>query len=447
MSNKLPEFPHTEPVRTIGLFDAINLVIGGIIGSGIFLVPAEIARDLPVRWMILSVWAFTGLVSFFGALAYAELGAMLPASGGQYVYLREAYGPLIAFLFGWTSFLVIQTGTIAALAVGFAIYLGHFVPLAGWAQTSVAMGLIAFLTALNVFGVREGVWFQTLCTILRVAGILLLIGAALVCPAHAASRRTAPFTPVSASAVAAAMAACFWTYEGWYCLGFIAGEIKRPRRNIAIAQATGMACVVSLYLLANVAYLHVLTIPQIASTERVAAAVAESTMGRFGAAVIALTILISMGGSNNAGVLTAPRLYFAQARDGLFFQAVGRLHPRWKTPVFALLLQAIWSAALALTGSFELLYSYVIFASWLFYCLAVGGVIVLRRRHPEWERPYRMWGYPVTPLAFALFAFSFLIVTFLNDARPSLIGAGIVAAGIPAYMVWNSRRDAKVHRA
>jgi APA family basic amino acid/polyamine antiporter len=423
-----------EPARSIGIFDAVNLVVGAIVGSGIFLVSSEIARDLPSPQLILGVWLVTGLISFCGALAFAELGAMLPEDGGQYVYLRESYGPLTGFVFNWTSFLVIQTGSNATLAVGFAIYLGALFPAARNWQSLTAVAVICLLSILNILGVREGVWFQTLCTILRVAGILLIVGAAFLHPAHAA---VAPIHagPITWTAVSAAMAACFWTYEGWYILGFVAGEVKRPQQNIFIALTCGMAIVMSLYLLVNVAYLRTLSVATIAGTERVANLVAETTMGRAGTTLVLLTILISMGGSINAGILSAPRLTFALARDGLFFKAVGQLHPRWKTPVGALLMQCVWTVILALSGKFEELYSYVIFASWLFYALAVGGVIVLRRRHPDWPRPYRMWGYPFAPLAFVAFALWFLFSTLVSAARPSMIGAGIVAAGIPVYLL------------
>jgi len=437
-----PKADSAELPRTIGLFDAVSLVVGGVIGSGIFLVSSEIARDLPSARLIFAVWIVTGLISFFGALAYAELGAMLPASGGQYVYLREAYGPLIAFVFNWTSFLIIQTGTIATLAVGFAIYLGALIPAAQAWQSPTALTLIVCLTILNIFGVREGVWFQTLCTILRVAGILLLIGAAFLHAPHAPTAiiHTAPITW---TAVSAAMAACFWTYEGWYILGFVAGEVKRPQTNIVIALAAGMAIVIGLYVMANAAYLRTLPIETIASTERVASLVAQTTMGRTGVLIVLLTILISIGGSNNAGVLSAPRLYFALARDGLFFRAVGQLHPRWKTPVLALVLQCVWAAVLTLSGKYDQLYSYVIFASWLFYALAVGGVVVLRRKRPGWPRPYRMWGYPYAPLAFVAFALCFLVSTVASAPRPSLIGAVLVAAGIPAYLLWRRSAQSK----
>ena len=439
MSSKLIEMEPTnspgEMPRTIGLFDAVNLVVGGVVGSGIFLVTSEIARDLPSAHLILGVWIFTGIISFFGALAYAELGAMLPASGGQYVYLREAYGPLTAFVFNWTSFLIIQSGTAAALAAGFAIFLAALIPAAQSLQSLAAVTLIVSLTALNIIGVREAVWFQTLCTILRVAGIVLLIGAAFVHPPHGAAAVTI-HAPLTWTAVSTAMAACFWTYEGWYILGFVAGEVKRPGTNIWIALALGMAIVIGLYVFANAAYLRTLPIEAIASTERVAGRVAETTMGRTGALILLLTILISIGGSTNAGILSAPRLYFAQARDGLFFRAVGELHPRWKTPVLALVLQCVWAVILVLSGKYDQLYSYVIFASWLFYALAVGGVVVLRRKRPDWPRPYRMWGYPYAPLAFVAFALWFVGSTLVSATRPSLIGAVIVTAGIPAYFLW-----------
>lgn len=424
-----------ELPRKLGLLDSVVIVIGTVIGSGIFLVPGAIARSLPSTGLILAVWSLTGALTFFGALAYAELGAMMPDTGGQYVYLREAYGPLVGFLSGWASFLVIQSGGIATLAAGFSIYLGFFLPLTPLLAKLASIALVVILTAVNYRGVRLGAGVQRVFTFLKLAGLAIVVVSAFVASQHAPAP-AAPHVPFNAASFGVAMIACLWAYEGWNCLGFVAGEVKRPERNILLALALGTAGLIAIYLIANVAYLRVLSVPQIAAANRVAATTAETTMGSMGAMLVSLTILVSIIGAANGSTLTYARIYFAQAHDGLFFRAVGYVHPRFETPHLAILVQGIWVCILALSGTYEILYTYVIFAAWIFYGLAVLGVLVLRRKAPNAPRPYKMWGYPVTPLLFAGISFWFVGNTIVSTPRPALIGLAIVAAGIPVYYLW-----------
>src|SRR3984957_10024115 len=325
--------------RTLGLVDATVVVVGIVIGAGIFLVPNLVARNLPSESLILAVWIFSGVLSFFGALAYAELGAMMPFTGGQYVYLREAFGPLCAFLSGWT----------------FSIYLSQFVPLSKPMAKAVSIGLIAVLTTINYRGVRAGVAVQRTFTALKLVGIAVLIGGAFLArsyPTVAAAPTPPPF-PWSHFGVA--MISCLLCYDGWASISFIAGEVRRPDRNLPLALALGLGICACVYTLANVAYLRVLTIPEIANANAVGAAAAQRAIGSLGAGLVSLTILISIVGANNGPFLTAPRILFAQASDGLFFQSFRRIHPRFQTPSVSILAQGSWAALLALTGSYEAL--------------------------------------------------------------------------------------------
>lgn len=427
---------NAELPRKLGLVDATAILIGTVIGSAIFLVPNAVARSLPSTGLMLLVWSLTGVLTFFGALAYAELGAMIPATGGQYVYLREAYGPLVGFLSGWASFLVMQSGGIAALAAGFSIYLSYFIPLSPMAGKVASVLLIAVLTLVNYRGVRLGAGVQRVFTFLKLAGLTVIVVSAFLSPRHVETAAAASPAGFSWSQFGIAMIACLWAYEGWNCVSFVAGEVKRPERNLLLALSLGTAALIAIYLSANIAYMRVLSVPEIAATGRVAAKVAETTMGSIGGTLVALTILLSIIGASNGAILTFARAYFAQARDGLFFRSVGNVHPRFETPHVAIVVQGIWAAVLATSGSYERLFSYVIFAAWIFYGLAVLGVVVLRRKAPDLPRPYRMWGYPVTPIAFAAVAFWFVINTIITTPGSSLIGLAIVAAGVPVYYIW-----------
>ena len=425
-----------ELSRRLGLWDSVAIVVGTIIGSGVFIVPGSIARELPSGEWMLGIWLAAGALSLCGALAFAELGAMLPHSGGQYVYLREAYSPLWGFLFSWVLLLVVRSGSTATLAVGFSIYLGYFLPLSPLLERLSAAGVILLLTVLNYRTLIGGALVQNATTVLKVAGLVLVAGAALGDRAQPAVETATASSGFGLSEVGVAMIACLWAYNGWFQAGFVGGEIKDPHRNLPISLGAGVGVVVLLYMLTNVAYMNVLTVEEIGATDRVAAVVAERVFGSAGGTIISVTILISIFGAINAGILTGPRVYFAQARDGLFFRPFAEVHRRFQTPALAVLLQGVWAAILSLSGSYVGLFSFAMFAAWIFYGLAVLGVIVLRIKRPEWERPYRMWGYPVTPLLFATASVWLVANTLITKPLPSLAGLGLIVSGLPVYFWW-----------
>ena len=419
-----------ELPRKLGLLDATAIVIGIVIGSGIFVLPNLIAKNLPSPTAIIAVWIVSGVLSFFGALAYAELGAMMPATGGQYVYLREAYGPLCAFVCGWTFMLAVLSGGSAWLAVTFSIYLGYFLPLTPLTSKIVSVALIAVLSAVNYVGVREGASVQRLFTFLKIAALLILIGAAFLSPQSAPP---SPAPPVTLASFGFAMAACLMAYNGWSYVSFVAGEVKDPQRNLLRSLAIGMTAVGFLYVFANLAYLKVMTVPQIAAAERVGAEVATRTMGSIGGTFVSLAVLCSIVGAVNGCVLTAARIPFAQARDRMFPAAFGEVHPRFQTPARAILWSGVWTAILVVTGSYDTLYSYAILAAWIFYTMCVAAVFVLRRKLPDAARPYRMWGYPVTLWLFVVVSVWFMVNAAVTQPGPSLMTLAIVASGVVAY--------------
>ena len=427
--------------RKLGLLDATFIVIGIVIGSGIFLLPNVIARELPSSSAILAVWVVAGILSYFGALAYAELGAMLPATGGQYVYLREAFGPGCAFLCGWVFVLAVLPGGIAFLAVSFSIYLDYFARLTPAMRGVVSLALVAVLSAANYIGIEEGAWIQRIFTSLKIAGLALVISAAAFAP-HLVGTPHVPVRTISYTGIGFAMTACLMAYNGWSYVSFVAGEVRDPQRNLPRSLALGMTAVIVLYLGANIAYLNVMTVPQIAATERVGAEVAGRTMGPMGATVLTAVVLLSIIGAINGNILTAARIPFAQARDGLFFSRFGRVHPRFKTPGFAIVAQSVWSGVLILTGSYETLFAYAMLSAWIFYTLSVVAVWVLRRKMPDAARPYKMWGYPYTLWAFVIVSVWFMVDALVNQPKTSLVASAMTAAGIPFYLVWRAKARA-----
>jgi APA family basic amino acid/polyamine antiporter len=427
----------TDLPRKLGLWDSAAIVVGTIIGAGIFLVPNLVARSLPSAPWIVGVWVFTGVLSFFGALAYAELGAMMPATGGQYVFLREAWGPLFGFLCGWTYFFVVLSASIAWLAITFATYLGYFVPMGPALSKVVAVAVIGAVTLVNYRGVRMGASVQNLFTTIKVGALVVLIAAAFFA-GHAAPAAAAA-GPITLNGFGVAMISGVLTYDGWVALSFMAGEVKNPKRNLPAALALGVAAAIAVYVLAILAYVKVLSVAEIAATDRVGALAAERVLGPAGGKFVAFAILMSIAGALNGWGMTAPRVYFAQARDGLFFRQFAAIHPRFETPYLSIVLFGAWSALLAVTGTYETLASYAMFAAWVFYALTTLGVVALRRRQPDRPRPYRMTGYPATLVLFALVAVGFVVNTFLATPGPALIGTLFIASGVPAYFLWKTR--------
>ena len=420
--------------RSLGMWDATAMVVGIVIGSGIFVLPNLIARSLPSRPAILAVWVFSGVLSFFGALAYAELGAMMPHTGGHYVYLREAYGPLPAFVCGWTFMWAVLAGGSAWLAVTFAIYLNYFVPLTPVASKAVSVALIASLSVVNYLGVKEGAWVQRTFTGLKIIGLVVLIGAACLSPHRAPADSLN--VPITLGDFGVPMAACLMAYNGWSYVSFVAGEVKDPSRNLLRSLIIGMATVAVLYISANAAYMRVMSIPEIAASDRVGADVAARTLGSIGGAFVSLTVLLSITGAVNGCLLTAARIPFAQARDGLFFARFGEVHPRFRTPSSALVWGGIWTSVLVITGSYETLYSYSIVAAWIFYTMTVAAVFVLRRKMPDSLRPYRMWGYPYTLWSFVIVSIGFIVNAFVTQFQSSAMAFVVIATGVLAYRIW-----------
>lgn len=472
-------------VRGLGLLDSTMLVAGSMIGSGIFIVSADIARQVGSAGWLLVVWLITAVLTVIAALSYGELAAMMPRAGGQYVYLREAHGPLCGFLYGWTLFLVIQTGTVAAVAVAFARFLGVLVPgvseqekwfEAGWFMLSptrlVAVGVLVFLTWSNTTGLKTGKQVQNIFTLTKIAALLGLVVLGIGVGANPEAIRANLNEPWSASYTQAvgglpavsvplagfslllvlgtAMVGSLFSSDAWHNVTFTAGEVKNPKRNLPLSLFLGVSLVCGLYFLANIGYLATLPLKgspdattamgrgiQFALNDRVGTAAAEAVFGQSAAAIMAVLIMVSTFGCMNGMILAGARVYYAMAQDGLFFASVGRLNQQG-VPRNGLVLQCIWACLLTLSGTYSDLLDYVIFAVLVFYALTMAGLFVLRRTQPNAERPYRAWGYPALP-ALYIVAASFIALDLLISEKtrgntwPGLL---IVLAGAPVYFVW-----------
>lgn len=422
-------------LQRLTLFDLTMIAIGSCIGAGIFLTPSSVAGSLPSPAMMLGAWAFGGALTACGALALGELGAMMPGAGGVYRWLAEAYGPLVAFLYGWAYFLVVTTGAIAALAVAFATYVGTLVPLGATGEKLVALSAIAFATVSNVRGVKAGAHLTNVFTALKLAAIAAIAILGAVC-GHAIAWGGDHAAP-SASAIAAAMVGICWSYGGWYHASFAAAEAKRARRDVPIAMIAGAAVVTLLYVGVNVGYLRLLSPARMAGAHQLASEAVAGATGSIGATTVAVAIAASTFGSVGVFTLTAPRMYFAMAEDGVFFRGLAVVHPTWRTPARAILAQSAWASALVLFwGTFESLVSYVVFVDWIFLGLAAAAVVVLRIRKPDAPRPYRTIGYPFTPIAFAAVAAWLVGSTLVGSPRQSIAGLALLAAGAVAYRLW-----------
>jgi len=425
--------------RSLSKFDLTMIAIGSSIGSGIFLTPALIAHQLPSLPFIAGIWIVGGLMAMAGALTFAELGGMMPGAGGVYVYLSEAYGPLFGFLYGWAYFLVVNTGGVAALSLAFATYLGYFIPLGQSGLIITAVAGLLFLTVINVLGVKVGGIFADLFTILKIGGILFLIVAGLFW-GHVTPGEGGTSVPLDSSiwnSLSLAMVGILWSYGGWQHASYAAGEAKDPRKTVPFAMVVGAVVVTVLYLAVNVAYARALSIPAMGGSQRLAADAMESLVGPTGGKIIALAIFISTFGTAGIYTLTAPRIYFAMANDGLFFKKIASVHPRFGTPAAAIIAQT--GVALLLIffwGTFENLISYVTFTDWIFFTMAGASVFLFRKRRPDAERPYKTWGYPVTPAFFVILSAWFVLNTVFTKPVEAIAGLLFLAAGVPAYLWW-----------
>jgi APA family basic amino acid/polyamine antiporter len=442
-------------VKGLGLLDATTLVVGSMIGSGIFIVAADISRQVKSPGLLIMTWVITALLTTIAALSYGELAAAMPHAGGQYVYLREAFGPLFGFLFGWTMFLVIQTGTIAAVAVAFAKFAGVFFPFIAAdryvlpfvnTQQLVAIGIILLLTWVNTRGVQTGAMVQNTFTFAKTGALLGLIAFGFLAghDSQAVARNfdrfweNADWTFATIQVVGVAMVGALFSSDAWNNVTFTAGEMRNPKRNLPLSLVLGVGIVSILYLACNFVYLNALPLEaiQTAPQDRVATAVAQKMFGSTGAQLIAIAIMISTFGCVNGLVLAGARVYYAMALDRLFFKKIGTLDPKTHAPVTSLVWQGAWACLLTLTGRYNDLLDYVIFAVLLFYILTIAGIFVLRRTRPEMERPYRAFGYPVLPLLYIAVAGLIEVLLLLYKPNYTWPGLIIVLLGIPVYFFW-----------
>lgn len=443
----------TKLARVLNLRDLTLLTIGSVIGSGIFLVPGAVLTQAGGRvGPAMLVWLVGGLLSLLGALTYAELSAVNPKAGGLYIHLRDCFGPLPAFLFGWTLFFAMNGGTVATLAVAFSTMLSQMIPMSFAMNKVVAVAMIAVLTAVNVKGTRTSADLQNWTTGIKVGAILLMSILLLVfgrgfSGASPAIWPTA-FSGSLLSGFGLAMIGVLWAYEGWQYPTFNAGEVVNPQRNYPRAFLVGTAVLIGVYLIANVAYLAALGPAGVAASSSVAAESLSVVINPTAAKVIAVAILVSVFSAANSNLLSCPRVYYAMANDGLFFRKLAEVHPRFGTPAFAVVAGSLWAAVLALAGSFTELFTYVVFCGWIFYGLSAATIFVYRKRLPDTERPYKVPGYPWTPLLFIAAAFVLVANTLFNNLRDqpgkTALAVGIIALGLPAYFIRRSRGSANL---
>jgi len=451
-----------ELKRVLGPWAAASIVVGTVIGSGIFLVPRTmISRVGTVEWVFV-VWVVGGLLSLAGALSYAELAAALPEAGGEYVYLREAYGPIWGFLYSWTQLWVAKSGSIATLATGFFLYLANFFPPMervmytlplpigpGGGPLEIRYGqlfaivLVMGLAVLNYFGVKVGGNVQVVVTVVKVALIVFVIvaGITLGQPSSAAPAAS-PIVPLTFSGFIAALVAALWAYDGWNNVSMVSSEIRNPQRNLPRSLIGGTLAVIAIYLLANIAYFHVLTPGEVAGANRVAAEMMSRVLGRGGANAVSIAAMISIFAALNGSILTGSRVPYAAAREGYFFKAIARVHPAYHTPGVSILAMSGWACLLVLSGKYDDLFNLVIFASWILYGMTAAAVLVLRRKQPELVRPYHTVGYPIVPILFILGAFVLILSTAIDRPRESIMGIVLILLGLPFYFHWKRQRAA-----
>lgn len=436
--------PLTRPTglaRLLGVGDLALIVVGAVIGSGIFLVPAPVLRDVggsvPLAFV---VWTLGGVLSVLGALTYGELGASRPEAGGLYVYIRDGFGPYLAFIYGWALFFMIGSGSVATLAVAFASYLGEIVEVPPLATPLVAGAAIVVTAILNIRGTRRSADVQNVAALIKsgaVVAVSILLLAAARSPAVVLAEATSTTNHgVSLSGIGIAVVAVLWAYEGWQYVTFSAGEAKDPQRTFPRGIVTGTVVVVLIYLLANLAYVRVLGAQRAAASPRIAAEAVGVVFGPVASKVIAGAILISMFSAAHAITLTSTRVFYAMARDGVFFRSLGTIHPRFGTPAVAVAAFSGWGIVLAASGTFEQLLTYVVFTGWIFFALGAASLIIDRRKRPDAHRPFQVPGYPWTPLLFVIAAALIVVSTLAGQPRRAAVGLLIVATAVPAYWIW-----------
>jgi APA family basic amino acid/polyamine antiporter len=471
VTTERPSSTHeTKLVKGLGLLDATTIVMGSMIGSGIFIVAADISRQVNSPGLMMLTWVITAVLTLLAALSFGELAAAMPRAGGQYVYLREAYGPMSGFLYGWTLFTVIQTGTIAAVAVAFARFTGVLFPaisstqpvftlgpLAVRGEQLLAIAVILFLTWWNMRGLRQGAMLQNVFTIAKVGALLgfILLGLFFARETEATAANFQNFWPTDLSWTAAiplvgvALVGSLFSSDAWADVTFTGEEVRNPERNLPLSLGLGVLTVSLLYIAVNWIYLSVLPFDAIqnAPADRVGTAAAEQLLGPIAQQVMAIAIMIATFGCMNGLILAGARVYYAMSRHGLFFEKVGRLHPQTHTPNASLVLQGVWTALLCLSGTYSDLLDYVVFAVLIFYAITTGAVFVLRVKRPDMPRPYKVWGYPILPGAYIVCAVAISLLLLVYKPAYTWPGLGIVLLGVPVYIFWNRLRLASARRS
>jgi basic amino acid/polyamine antiporter, APA family len=440
MSSASPAAPAPGRLhRVLRLHDLALLIVGTVIGSGIFLVPATVLKTVGNSVpLALTVWIIGGVLSLLGGLTYGELSAMNPEAGGLYVYIRDCFGRFPAFLFGWVLFFVVSTGSIATLAVAFSAYLGEMFQLTVWTGKLISVLLIAIIAVVNIRGTRQSADLQNVTTAVKVIAILCMAGLLLWLgnPSRIFSAQPLFSVHSQLSAVGLATISVLWAYEGWQYATFAAGETLNPRRDFPLAFLIGVLALIVVYIAANLGYLAALGSRGVAMSDRVASAAVSIVMGPALAKLVTVVILLAIFSASNSILLTAPRVYYAMAKDGLFLRRLAEVHPRFGTPAFAVGATALWSAVLAVTGTFEQLLTYVVFVGWAFYALAAASIFVYRRSGTNRAASYRVPGYPWTPAVFIVAVGALVLNTIFAEPVRAAIGVAVVLTGVPAYLIW-----------
>ena len=453
---------HLELRRDLGVWSAVAIVIGTVIGSGIFLVPKRAILKVGDPWELFFVWVFGGLLSLAGALTYAELAAAMPQSGGEYVYLKAAYGRLYAFIYGWTQMWVAKSGSVATLATAFYLAMLNFAPglnsvIAridapigpGWkpleitAGQLVAIALIMGLGCVNYFGVKFGGGVQLVVTIAKVGlfAAIIVIGFSFRGGTFNHMNTSVAANPGGVAGFFAALVGILWAYDGWNNVSMVSAEIQAPQKNLPKALILGTLAVMAIYLLANAAYFYVLSANEVANADLVPAELMRKIFGPTGATAVSVVAMVSIFAALNGSILTGARVPFAMARDGLFFKSFGEVHPEHRSPSVSIFGLSAWSCVLVLSGRYDELYTCVVFASWILYGMAAASVIVLRKTKPDMPRPYRTLGYPIVPMLFVLVAGLLIFYTLRDSPRESLLGLALIAIGLPFYFHWNRQNS------
>ncbi len=452
-------------VRGLGLTACTMIVAGSMIGSGIFRKPSSMAEQLMSPELLIIVWIVAGLITLIGAGVNSEIAGMISETGGQFIYFRKMYGDFTAYLYGWSTLSVIQTGSQAAIAYAFAEYVAYFfkfpdlpasiqhfsifMPLVGdihpfidFGTKAMAILCILFLTGVNYVGVVFGGAVQTVVTYIKIGSMIVLSAALLLFGHGSGSNIYSGFNmpqesfPTMFAAIGLALSGAFWAYDGWNNLTFVSGEVKNPQRNVSLGLLFGTLTVIGVYVLINFAYLYVLPIGEMAKSPLVAASASEKIFGTTGGSIISIAVIVSTFGALNGSILATARIQFAMAEKNLFFKSLGKIHHKFKTPHTSLVVLGIWSSVLVLSGSFDTITDYVIFASWMFYMMGAAGVFILRKKMPDTPRPFKTWGYPYLPILFVIFAFVFLVNTVISDTSNAMMGLILVFAGSPLYFYW-----------